>query len=226
MNINEIQSGTKLELSIYNIMGEIIKKNLVSELEWVEEQGTAVIAAPVSEGVIFPVRVGAYIDVYFENNSSYFTFKAKLIHRGLKDNIALLRIEARSEITRIQRRQFFRFECLVNVAYRVLEPANDEESDKIRYINTYTKDLSGGGIRMVTDERLEKNSIVECILSLGNEKTVKFKGKIIRSTKIDLDWLNKFDNSITFHEIENKDREQIIRFIFAEQRRLRKKGLI
>ncbi len=227
MIYTDLQIGTKLELEVFNIMGERVKRQLISQLEWTEEDNVAFMAAPIHEGVIFPVRIGAAMNVYCLHNGDLYKFRAKVMNRGVKDNIALLKTEITGEFEKIQRRQFFRFECSTAIKYR---PETAEEEEKAKepppFIKTYTRDLSGGGLCMVTENRLELGQAIECELSLDEGASVKFKGTVVRSDRIELDERDRFEAGIRFDKIDNRDREAVIAFIFREQRKLRKKGLI
>jgi len=226
MNYTDLQIGTKLELEIYDMMGDVIEHQFVSELEWIEEGNIAFIAAPISEGVVYPVRIGSKLNAYFINRDDLYRFKAKVISRGMKDNIALLKVLVEEEFEKIQRRQFFRFDCSVPVKFRVIYSMRPDDNEKILFIKTFSKDLSGGGLCMVTEERVNIDELVECIITLDNEKVISFKGKVVRSERLELDDRIKYETGITFKKIEDRDREAIIGFIFREQRKLRKKGLI
>ncbi|MCX7708907.1 MAG: PilZ domain-containing protein [Clostridia bacterium] len=225
MNLTDLQIGVKLELQLYDENGEAIKPQFVSELEWVEE-GVAFIAAPIHEGVIFPVHIGTTMNVFFIHKDDLYKFKAKVLNRGVKDNIAYLKVSLLSELEKIQRRQFFRFECSTPIKYKVLDYYSQKDTSKIPFKKATTRDLSGGGLCISTDEKVDLNKLVECELDLDEGKSVKFVGQIVRSDLIKLEDVIRYELGVLFKKIEYKDREAVIGFIFREQRKLRKKGLI
>jgi len=230
--LNDIKEGTKLELKIFNDTGEKIKLATVSEFQWVEDDKTAVIAAPISEGVIYPVHRNTLIDIYFiENvsmfyNSSLYKFTAEVIDRFRNDNIEMLKIKMQGDIQKIQRRQFFRFECTVPVKYRVIKTLNPLEYETNGFMETVTRDLSGGGICIKIMEEVPKGKYVQCELHLGEKRSVLFIGKVLRLTKYGVDEKYNYEIGIEFTKIKDSDRDAVVKFIFDEQRRLRKKGLI
>lgn len=225
MKVTDLSIGLKLELEVYNDLDEIIKPSFVSQLEWVEDENNALIAAPIHEGVIYPVRIGSMMNVFFIQKKEDYRFRARVVNRGRRDNIAMLDIEIVSEIQRIQRRQFFRFECTVPIKYRVLDYL-DPEYEKTPFKKTFTRDLSGGGLCLIADEKIESNALVECIAVLGENKNVSFFGRVLRSIAREYENKVSYDVSVEFKKIENRDREAVIGYIFREQRKLRKKGLI
>jgi c-di-GMP-binding flagellar brake protein YcgR len=225
MKLSDLNLGLKFELEIYNELDEIIKPSFVSQLEMIIDENRALIAAPIHEGVIYPVRVGSIMNVFFIQNKEDYRFRAMVSSRGIKDNIAMLNIEIGSEIQRIQRRQFFRFECTVPIKYRIVDFL-DAEYEKAPFKKTSTRDMSGGGLCFAAEEKIEAGTIIECELSLFENKTISFFGKVLRSIIRENNKKGIYEIGIEFKKIENKDREALIGYIFLEQRNLRKKGLI
>jgi len=83
-------------------------------------------------------------------------------------------------------------------------------------------DISGGGIQMQLKKKFKKNE--EILISLKNILPPKefIKAKIVRIQREN----NELNNyGVQFVEIEEEQREQIIQWIFAYQRKSRKKGL-
>ncbi|MCX8130304.1 MAG: flagellar brake protein [Clostridia bacterium] len=232
MKLTELTIGNKLELELYDNEGKTIKPTFVSELEWVEDENIAVIAAPIYEGIIYPVPIGTYMEVYFtrkyedSGRIEMYKFRAEVLGRKTIDNIAVLEVEILSEIEKIQRRQFFRFECSIPIKYRQAVSFISEHNKGIQYKKTYTRDISGGGLCFVTEEKLEMNKILEIELTLAEDDVRNFFGTIVRVIKLEDTDRHCYEIGILFRKIDNKDREAIIKFIFVEQRKLRKKGLI
>ncbi|MDP4093818.1 MAG: flagellar brake protein [Bacillota bacterium] len=226
MTLSDIKPGSKLELEMINTIGERIGPVLVSEFEWVEDDETAAIAAPIYEGVIYPMHSGTAANIYFIYGIDLYTCLISVTDRYIKDNIPILKIKKTSEITRIQRRQFFRFECSTQVKYRVVEEEDSKKNEEIPFVDSFTRDLSGGGICFACEDKLDKGTLIEFKLSLNQKKTVGFYGRIVRVDQRSSEEKYRYDIAITFSKIENVVREEIIKLIFLEQRKLRKKGLI
>lgn len=226
MKYTDLKIGLKLELELFDSNGKPTKPQLVSQLEWVEDEATMYIAAPIREGAIFPVHIGTTMNVYLFFKDDLYKFRAKVINRGIKDNIAYLKVTMLGELIKIQRREFFRFECSVPIKYKVIEYIEQKDTSKFPVKEAYTRDLSGGGLCISTDEKVEMNKIVECELQLDEGKIVKFVGQIVRSQLIRISDVVKYELGVLFKKIEYRDREAVVGFIFREQRKLRKKGLI
>ncbi|HHW47818.1 MAG TPA: flagellar brake protein [Clostridiaceae bacterium] len=226
MKLTDIRTGVKLELEIYNEFNEKIIPTFVSQFEHALDEKTAVIYAPISEGNIYPVRKGWVMYVYFLNEDNLYRFKAKVKGRRLKSNVALLLIELLDEIERIQRRQFYRFECTLPVKYRVVDSMQDAEENDPPFVESVTKDISGGGICIKVKESVPTGSLVECELDLKETHKIKFYGIVARVSMREDDPVYSHEIGVLFKQIEKRHKEEIIKYIFAEQRKLRKKGLI
>lgn len=226
MDINGIELGSKMELELYNINGEIIKPLLISQLEFADDETTAYLAAPIHEGVIYPVHIGTLMNVYTSLRADLYKFKARVTKRGIKDNIPFLKIEILSEFEKIQRREFFRFEHSVPIKYRVVDSLKREYGDDTPYKNTITRDLSGGGVCILLEERVDRDEYVECEIPIEKGRSIKFTALVVRLTKRKPDEKYIYEIGTIFKKIDFRDREALISFIFQEQRKLIKKGLI
>ncbi|MDF2986654.1 MAG: putative glycosyltransferase [Eubacterium sp.] len=193
----------------------------VSQLEGIIDVNTLRISAPIFEAKIYPVRVNSRIEGYmFCKANQIFRIAGVVTDRLIIDDIALLDVFVTENPERMQRRQFYRFDCKVPVTFIV----PDGEEPEVHYeIDGYTLDISGGGISAVTDRALAADLIVSGILKLDTYE-LEFQGKVIRCRKeIILDEL-KYISSIGFIDLEYKERENIVSFIFNQQRELLKRG--
>lgn len=226
MEITRLETGTKLELEIFNDSGEKIVPAFASQLEKTIDEFTLVVLAPLFEGVVYPVHIGWNINVYFRYKNDLYKFKAKILSRTNKDDMSFLKIGVTDEIVKIQRRQFFRFECAVPMRYRVVGSLFDDEKEKTSFSNAITRDLSGGGLCMRLGEEVKVGKLIECELALDKDKKVRFYGKVVRIAEPEYDKKYKYEIGVVIKKIESKDTDAIVRFIFNEQRKLREKGLI
>lgn len=221
MKYNELNVGLKLELQLFGDEGKRVDKPFVSEFEWAEGKDIAFIAAPIHEGRLYPVQIGTKAAVSFIKDNNLYEFYANVIDRESKHNLAMLKIQTTSQIEKVQRREFFRFDCSIPVNYRVVESVKVKSSED--YINTVTRDLSGGGLCMRLKEPVEMDKLLECELLISSK--VNFIGKVVRLTKYDtMQGLYKYEIGISFEKIDGVMREKVISYIFQEQRRLLKKG--
>ncbi|MGI6778776.1 MAG: flagellar brake protein [Acetivibrionales bacterium] len=232
MLITEVKEGTKLELQIYDELDDKIKLTCVSELQWADDEKTACIAAPIYEGILYPIHRNTLIAVSFLGNevagmvASLYKFNARVQYRFREGNVELLLIRVESEIIKIQRRQFFRFECSVPVRYRVIKSMKPLEFENEDYISTFSRDLSGGGLSIKLMEPVERKKYVECELILGERRKIVFIGRVLRLTKYGPEEKYNYEIGVEFTQIHPISRDKVIKYIFEQQRKLRKKGLI
>lgn len=222
MKLQEFQIGTKIEIEVADDgSGEGNRNILISQFEAIKSDKEAVIDIPFFKGNIYQIHPGSIIIVYINKGSELYKFRASVLERRLMDgSIPVLDIEKVDEIQRIQRRGFFRFDCVLKAKYRIFKGGNNQ------FIDSYTKDISGGGIRILLKEEVDESTILEFELYLDESSTIKFTGTVQRVFDRKNDEKYKFEAGILFENIENKERENIIKFVFNEQRKLIKKGLI
>lgn len=230
MDLSDLEIGTKLKLELFDEAGKRIEPALVSEFEWSVGIHEAIIAAPIFEGNIFPIQTGTVLNVYFlnkwENVINLYKFSAMIKGRELTENIHLLRVELIGEIVKVQRREYYRLDCLVQVQYRLVSSLQAEQNQDIPFKKTFANNLSGGGICLMLEEKIEVGRMVECEIFKDHDKKVRFFGKVIRYEKNDMEVKYKYEAGIAYIKIHDNDRETVVRYIFDEQRKLRKKGLI
>lgn len=244
--------GDKLELKPLNLDNTTSSRSkvYVSQLLDLIDNDKAIIAMPIEKGHIVPLSVGEKHTVSFYTSKGLYQCNAIILNRYKIKHIYVLEVQFISEIVKNQRRQYFRLDCLVDVLYHVITEAElkvekkisnttyiDEEEKnrdydnlealrKIWYEGTIT-DLSGGGAKFVSNRLHEsgENVIISISLSMKAENK-KIPAKIIASIKM-LNRAGFYEHRVQFTDIMKEDREAVIKFIFAEERRQRKreKGL-
>jgi c-di-GMP-binding flagellar brake protein YcgR len=227
MRVNELKTGLKLEVQLYSPRDIRTDTILVSEFEWAENDKVFFIAVPIYKGRLYPISVGTQMEVVFIMHDNLYSLLAKVLDRSNKNRISLLKMEALTQMKKIQRREFFRFECALPIGYRQVETQKQGESENNdkEFIKTYTRDLSGGGACIRLKEKVDYGAIIECELLLNDINRIRFIGRVVRFTTYDSDvGMYKYEIGVFFEKISEKDRERVISYIFQEQRRLIKKG--
>ncbi|HHV29887.1 flagellar brake protein [Acetivibrio mesophilus] len=224
MRFNELNVGLKLELKLYSADDNNDNAVFVSEFEWAENDRIIYIAAPIKKGTIYPVSINQRLELVFIKGENLYQFEGKVIGREVRHNISLLRVETTSEIQKIQRREFFRFDCSIPVGYRIAGKTKIDTAQR-GFTKSYTRDLSGGGVCIRLKEKIETGELLDCELSLNDFNKVSFTGRVVRLTEYESkNEIYKYEIGVLFEAIEDRDRERIISYIFQEQRRLIKKG--
>lgn len=212
--------GTKIEIEFENALINKDKK-FVSQIMDIANEDSIFIATPIFQNVVAPISVGEIIKInYFRKNSGSYTFRAKVVGRKNVEEISYMKVKKVGEIFRLQRRGFFRLEVLLNGEIAIIETQDVKEE----IISVLTKDISGGGVRVISKKEIKVGSIAEIKIETG-KKPIIVQGEVLRCVPYEESDYN-FDIGIVFKDIGEKVREQIISFVFEYQRRMRKKGLI
>ena len=86
-------------------------------------------------------------------------------------------------------------------------------------------DISGGGLRFVSEQKYEPESLIYCSYHLivdGNRKLYEVVGKVLGAKEIE-NRKGVFEHRVQYVNISEGAREQIIKFIFQEERKNMKK---
>ena len=142
-----------------------------------------------------------------------------------------------SELKKFQRREYYRLDCAVEMYSRRLEREeisavvrnDDFLARKLPLKRGVAVDISGGGIRFVGEYNYEQGDLIYCQYSLGSgDKPKKYAlvAKILFINDVE-DKPDVKEYRAQYINMDTTEREEIIRFIFEEERKRRKrrKGL-
>lgn len=170
---------------------------------------------------IIPLRKGIKVDVLYEGDTAFYSLASEITGRK-KEPLPMLSIKLTDNIERIQRRSFFRVQVNKKIQYISLKEQLNKETQPV-FKETTAIDLSGGGLLMVLKDDLKVNN--RLLFKLNIEDLDKLiEGKIVR-IKYNKDGYSK-TAGIEFVDINRKDRDTIISYLFNYQRKLRRRGLI
>jgi c-di-GMP-binding flagellar brake protein YcgR len=244
-----VSVGDKLELKrIRTIDNDKEDKIYKSKLLDFISDDKASIAMPIEKGRVIPLEVGDKYSIRFFTNKGLFQCKAVITERYRNDNIYVLIVQFLSDLEKYQRRQYYRLECILDVTYHIITDVElslmnkiqaDEfqnEEEKQKYINTLEEfqsnwltanvlDLSGGGARFTSNSNHESGLLIQISMRLGIDKWAKnylLNAVIISSNKM-TNRQGYYEHRVQFKDIKKDEREAIIKFIFEEERRQRKK---
>ena len=247
-----IQAGNKIEMRIvekHALMTSATAREIyVSQfLQWVE-RNVAIIEVPTFKGYLVPLRVDEVYELHFFTRSGLYRCRARITKRTkTSNNIAVAEVRFISALEKYQRRQYYRMNCVMPLSYAVLSEEQMElyrekkrslspeqkitiekklENQNIRFHKGTILDISGGGIRFNSSIQQEDGDVilVQPALPEHIRKKVPFLfGRIISSRRIPSKEPVTFDNRVEFVEISNAEQEQIITYIFKEEREKRKR---
>jgi c-di-GMP-binding flagellar brake protein YcgR len=210
--------GEKLHLSIKS-KDRNKKFKMVSQVLDYHGEGIFVIAMPMTGGRLVPIQNNREIQIaYFRENGVY-EFTAKVLERR-GGTLPYLKIRALTPVQKSQRREYYRLGKVMPVTISI--PAEGEE--EVRKVKCLTLDISAGGMKVASNFGFQKDSILICELVLSNI-TLSVKARVIRSGEVYNEEYS-FETSLQFIEVDERVRNEIITYIFEQQRDLKRKGLI
>ncbi len=211
--------GDKIEVIKLNGLGKI-QNPYFSMVQDIPIDNEVIITLPIAAGRPISLTIGQKVQVIFFRETGQFYFVAKVTHRQRTETMHLIRLKQISPIHRLQRRNFYRLKIVLPLFFRV---AKNNQEHKSPYSKGYTVDISGGGMRIITDKPLKPGMYLECRIPIKEEGEITIKGLVKRVGK-EVDKEYKFNVAIQFVGISENIRDKIIYFIFEEQRKLRRKN--
>lgn len=245
-----IEIGDKINLWKIELKKNTKKrpKCYVSQLLDFFEDDKIKIAIPIEGSRLIPLDIGdKYLFCFFTKKGLY-QCRGLVEDRYKENNLYVANIHITSDFEKYQRRQYYRLECAMDFQYRLVteeekkcelqyrESRFDSEDEKdqcyqklVEFRKTWKyaviSDISGGGARFNSEEELEKDSTIEIKipeLIIPPQKESLFRANIISAAKL----LNKpgfYEYRVEFAGLTPKEREAVIKFVFQEDRRKRRK---
>lgn len=185
----------------------------------VDEVGTTRLSvyAPHQQGMIIPLSDHTLVEVTFWDEVASYSFFTSVLQR-ITVPITVFVLKIPESIKRVQRRNYVRVPSFYPITYQVVEKIGLGDVKKGNML-----DLSGGGMRFQSREKLDNGTILYAYLELPSG-TLGTPGRVCRVEPIED--TKYFSVSVDFYQISERDRDRIIRCVFDIQRDLRKKGLV
>jgi c-di-GMP-binding flagellar brake protein YcgR len=210
--------GTKIHILVMNNNNE---SQYVSRVDNINEDGTIDVLIPISKRRIVYINEDTVLKVIITKEGAIYEFEAEVENKLFGVDL-LLRLKRTSDIQKIQRRNYFRLKSLNTIKIRKI--VNLKEAIFSEYFNATMVDISGGGLAFNSELELDINDLIEISVTL-NSNTINLLGMVVRADRSE-DNLKKMGYGINFEKITETERNIIMSFIFEEQRKLVKKGLI
>ena len=212
--------GDRIELMhIKSAIGrKVSDKKYGSQLLDFDGDRTAKIAMPISEGKVIPLEIDDDYHLCFFTNSGLYQCTARIKKRYTENRMYVMDVIFLTPLKKFQRRKFYRLDCLFPIRYRIVpkeqfekknEAEQDNEKDEILWEEGTISDLSGGGIRFPLSLQ---SGIVPLSLYMKVVSCVHFEGSRVA-----------YETRGEFLDINEKERETVIKYVFEEQRRRMRK---
>ncbi len=219
MNSSELKIGDKIYISKVEYPANQHSSQILDILNDREY----IIAGPIRRSTIIYIRPNTVIEVkYNKEKIGKFVFRA-LVKEVWEKGIYKLKIEILSDITKIQERSFFRLPISIQVEKEHnIEKEDNGAAEKEVCISG---DISGGGMKFFSNFRHEKFERLRLNLTIKGI-VISTIGEVVRVSEFKSnDHKYKYEIGVKFVDIDNYSRDAIIKYIFEQQRELRKKRI-
>lgn len=179
------------------------------------------LSLPTEGGVPVYIPRGERIRCEFTAEGGIYSFTVEVLGWEQRP-IPTLIVEMPKQFQRLQRRDYVRLEANLAINYSVLCTG---DATREQWLRSQTRDISGGGLLFKAPDKLPIGAQLEVYLTLeGN--TIHTSGEVVRYLPDMVDsepgnWMG-----LRFLDINERDRDMIIRYIFNQQRERRKRGLV
>lgn len=186
--------------------------------------------------VVLPLN-GSY-NMCFYTCAGLFQCVGHIIDRYRSNNKLVLVVVLKTGLQKVQRREFFRLQKILDIDYRVLNENESQmesveeifkheqkEGNENSYIHGIVVDLGGGGARFISAQEHDISTYIMIKLKITvNSELIKLRviGKIVMSEKLQ-NKSGQYETRVEFVRIQNQEREKLIQYIFEEERKMRQK---
>lgn len=235
-----LKVGDKVELTKVQAAqseASIRKKIYVSQIYEVVDETRIKVGMPIENGHIVALSPNTRLDACFYTAKGLYHGRVVVIERMREHNIYVMVVELQYELKKFQRRQYYRLNCTMDLLHRPMEEEEQElfinkgiapDDENIRgFCGGIALDFSGGGIRFISQEKYNKEDLIVVRLKISYEDEYKIYSVVARviSSAPARNGRGNIENRVEFVDLNSKVREEIIRYIFREERKQRQKSL-
>lgn len=234
-----IEIGNKVELQ--PLERAIVEKNdsagqkvYYSTVYEIQSEDTVEITMPIEQTKLVLLPVGGEYNLVFYGITGLYQCFVRVVDRYKNNNVYILVVELISNLRKYQRREYYRFSCALDMCARNLVEEEIKAIEKsvpyelqsdLPLKRSVIVDISGGGLRFVSSQQYEPGSYIYCSYHLLKDNVLKkyeVVGKVLASRRLD-NRPDMYEHRVQYHDLDVATREEIIRFIFEEERKNLKK---
>jgi len=233
-----IHLGQRVELeSVTRIIADgepqQLKKVYSSKVFDIRSSEQLEILMPYEQRKLVLLPVDSEYTMYFYVGNGIFECSARIVDRYKTSNTYILVMELLTPLRKYQRREYYRYNCALDLETReiseeerlILDTPVMEFVQELPLEKSTIVDISGGGLRFISKQRYKEGTLLYCKYGLADEeelKTYEIVGKVLHVMPVEKR-PGYFEHRIQYQNIDNRKRESIIRYIFEQERKNRKK---
>lgn len=234
---NYVLPGDKLELTIVKNNAEEQnkeeKKVYKTKIYDVVSDDELKVTMPMEKGKLILLAVDTEYDLCIYTQDGLYQCYARVTDRYKSNNVYILSMELTSSLKKFQRREYYRLNCVLNMKCKSLTGEEQTHLEqKVEFMDTdftlqdgVIVDISGGGARFISTEKYDVGTKILFLFCLTvSEAAMQYNviGRVLLSEEID-GREGEYENRVQFLDLNNDDREGIIKFIFEEERKIRRR---
>jgi len=229
-----ISPGDKIEMQrVERLKGadaEESRRVYLSSVHEIIAQDQMEVIMPMEKTKLILLPVDTEYDITIYGQTGLFQCFARVVDRYKSNNVYILALELTSNLRKHQRREYYRFSCALEMCSRNLEEEEIKAIDEKRpYVLTpglpikrsVIVDISGGGLRFLSTQKYEPDSMIYCsyyLLKKGEKKQIEVVGKVLTVNELE-NRKGTYEHRVQYVNVDVDTREQIIQFIFEEERK-------
>ncbi|MBE5875385.1 MAG: flagellar brake protein [Lachnospiraceae bacterium] len=205
-----------------------------SEVFDIGQDGKVMLAMPMDKTKLVLLPVDGEYDVCFFSKAGMVQANVRILDRQKLQNNYVLVTEVISDLRKYQRREYYRFNCVLESGIRVISKEEAETICKgLEHLVSDTNmnpgivvDISGGGLRVVSKQEYQTGDLVYMRFRLPIEdkkRTFRMAARVVSSKEMPRK-NGEYETRVKFLAIDATTREEIIKYIFDEERKIRKNG--
>ncbi len=196
----------------------------------VKSESEVVFEKADSDSVLYEKQ--CYI-VYLYSANKIYRCSAYFMHEFEREGKNCVILQIVSPLEKVQRRNYQRFTCHEKISYAILEKgkilevlsdikdSNEDIKKRYPFCEERLADISGGGMRFISKENIEKDTNILCIMNITKDKqkiSFHIVARVVDARPLVND-KDRFDIRVKYIGIDEKKREEIIKFSFRMERK-------
>ncbi|MBO4882717.1 MAG: flagellar brake protein [Lachnospiraceae bacterium] len=232
---NFISPGDRVELTAVDrkLEGEDKNENAryyETKIVDILSEDSIEVQMPIEQTKLILLPVDAEFNMIVYTGAGLYQCFVRVIDRYKSNNIYVLVLELTSNLRKYQRREYYRFSCALEMCSRNLveEEVNAVANKSPLYLQpnlpikrSVIVDISGGGLRFMSNQKYEPGSMLYISYNLligGERKKYELIGKVLVVKELE-NRPGTYEHRVQYINMERGAREEIIRFIFEEERK-------
>ncbi len=227
------EAGDKIDLqSVDQLLKNEKGKKYTTRVYDILSDDRLELVMPMEKSKLILLPVDGEYDLCLYTKQGLFQCYARIYDRYKSNNVYVIALELTSNLRKHQRREYFRFGCMLELKVRELKAEEVQAAENGKNLivpglplrRAIASDLSGGGMRFVTTEKYEEGSYVYSNFNLTSEGTTR-EYEVVSKVMTTLEVPNRpdeYEHRVQFANMDRDTREEIIRYIFEEERRIRR----